>query len=119
MRTFRYARDWLCCTACAGYAVNRWVLPSSVKGVFMRHHFADLLLIPAALPLLLWLQRRLGLRGTDDPPTWREVGVTVVVWSLAAEGVGPLIFPQATADLRDVLAYAVGGFVAGLIWRSR
>lgn len=102
-----------------GYAVNRWLLPSAAKGAFMRHHFADLLLIPAALPPLLWLQRRLGVRHTDEPPAWSEVALAVVVWSVAAEGVGPLLFSRATADIRDVLAYAVGGWVAGLIWHSR
>lgn len=118
MRRFRYARDPLCGIACALYVANRWLLPLAWRGPFLRHHFNDLLFIPAALPLMLWLQRRLGLRATDAMPGAGEVLWHVVLWSLAAEVVGPHVFARATGDIWDVAAYAAGAAVALLFWQA-
>ena len=117
MRRFRYGGDFLCTGACAAYAVNTWLLPEAWRGPFLREHFNDSLLIPAALPLVLWLQRRLGLRLSDEPPRWAEVALAVALWSVAAELVAPLLFANATADWRDAVAYAAGGAIAGAWWR--
>lgn len=117
MKRFGYARDPVCLVACACYGVNRWLLPAALRGVFMRNHFSDLLLIPAALPLVLWVQRRLGLRQADLKPQWSEIVLHVVVWSVAAELIAPHFFPRATGDPWDVAAYASGALVAGLIWK--
>lgn len=118
MKAFGYARDPLCLLACAGYALNRWALRplGYASGNFMRGHFNDLLLIPAALPLLLWSQRRLGLRAHDAPPTWLEIGLHVLLWSVAAEALAPLCLAHATGDWLDVAAYAAGAAVAGAWW---
>ena len=118
MTRFGYGRDRLCWLACTLYAVNRWVLPATWKNPFLRNYFDDLLLIPAALPLMLWLQRRLGLRKTDAPPDWREVLLHLVIWSFAAEVIGPRLFQRATGDAWDVVAYAAGAIIATLVWRS-
>lgn len=119
MKRFGYARDPLCALACGGYALNRWLLRPLgwAAGPFMRGHFNDVLLIPAALPLVLWLQRRLSLRTTDAPPSWREVGLHFVVWSIAAEAIAPLIWRHATGDWLDVASYAAGAVVAGCWWQ--
>jgi hypothetical protein len=117
VRSFRYALDPLCLAAGAAYAANRWLLPATLKGPFLRGHFADLLLIPAALPLVLWLQRRLGLRTHDQRPEAGEVLLHLVVWSVAAEGIGPRLFARATGDTWDVAAYAAGA-AAALVWWS-
>lgn len=117
MKAFRYARDPLCMAACACYALNRWVVPAGMKGAFLRNHFDDTLLIPAALPLMLWLHQRLGLRPVDARPTWPEIGLHFVVWSIAAEGIAPHLFAHATGDPWDVAAYAAGALVAGLVWQ--
>lgn len=117
MSRFRYARDPLCYVACTCYALNRWCLPAALKGPFLRNHFSDTLLIPAALPLVLWVQRRLGLRTVDTPPTWNEILLHFVVWSIAAEVVGPHLFSRATGDVWDVAAYAAGGLIAGVFWQ--
>ena len=117
MRVFRYGGDLLCIGACAAYAVNTWLLPETWRGPFLREHFNDALLIPAALPLVLWLQRRLGLRDNDRPPTWPEIALAVGLWSIAAEVVAPLIFRNAVADWRDAVAYAAGAAIAGVWWR--
>jgi hypothetical protein len=67
----------------------------------------------------LWLERRSGLRNNDFPPTGREVLVIFVIWSFAAEVGAPLFFKQCTADPLDVVAYAIGGIVAGLSWSNK
>jgi hypothetical protein len=113
---FRYALDPVCLLACAAYGVGRWLLRTRVAGGFWHDQFTDLCFIPAALPLWLWCQRRLGLRNHDRRPDWREIGLHLAVWSVAAELVAPLLFHSATGDWRDVLAYGVGAAVAGGWW---
>lgn len=115
MNRFRYALDPLCLVACAGYAIGRGLRPRLPDG-FWHNHFTDLLLIPAALPLLLWVQRRLGLRTHDARPSWGEIGLHLAVWAIAAELVAPFVFHAATGDWRDVLAYSAGAVVAGSWW---
>ena len=117
---FRYWRDPLCIVSCAAYAVNRWVLkPHFAMGPFMRGHFDDVLLIPAALPLVLWLQRRLGLRTHDDIPRAGEILLHLAVWAFIAEGAGPWLTHHGTADWRDVIAYSAGAAVCYVLWRWR
>jgi hypothetical protein len=116
VKKYGYARDPVCLISCTFYAANRWCLPVTLKGPFLRNHFDDLLLIPAALPLILWLQRQLRLRTSDAPPDWREVLMHLVVWSVAAEVVGPRLFSHATSDIWDVVAYAAGAAVATILW---
>lgn len=120
MKRFSYVRDPACLLACAGYVANRWALRPLgwASGPFMRGHFNDLLLIPAALPLLLWLQRRLGLRTVDTPPSWREIALHLVVWSIAAEALAPLLGLHATGDWLDVAAYTAGALAAGCWWQA-
>jgi hypothetical protein len=119
VKRFGYGRDPLCALACGGYALNRWLLRPLgwAAGPFMRGHFNDCLLIPAALPLVLWLQRRLSLRPTDAAPSWREIGLHFAVWSLAAEAIAPHFLHRATGDWLDVAAYAAGAVVSGCVWQ--
>lgn len=117
MNRFRYAGDRLCLVACGLYALNRWLWPLAWKTPFLRYHFNDLLFIPAALPPILWLHRQLNWRPAEAWPTWREIGEHLAVWSIAAEWIGPKLFAHAVSDPWDVLAYAVGALVAGLLWR--
>ena len=116
MKRFRYGADPLCVVACALYALNRWWLRQHLGGDFLGGYFNDLLLIPAALPLVLWVQRRLGVRGSDARPAWREIALHAVVWSIAAEWLMPHVTARATSDWHDVLAYGIGGAVAGVWW---
>ncbi|MFT3867808.1 MAG: hypothetical protein QM715_04855 [Nibricoccus sp.] len=116
---YRYALDPVCLVACVLYAANRWCLPATFKGPFLRNHFNDSLLIPAALPLVLWVQRKLRLRRSDAKPNGKEVLLHLVIWSVAAEIIGPLLFSHATGDLWDVVAYTSGALVAWLIWNIR
>ena len=117
MKRFRYVRDPLCLAACLGYGVNRWLLPLALKGVFLRNYFDDTLLIPAALPLMLWLHQRLGLRPRDARPQWPEIALHLLIWSVAAELIAPHLFARATGDPWDVVAYSAGALVSGLVWQ--
>ena len=120
MRAFRYWRDPACLAACAAYALNRWLLkPHFAMGPFMRGHFADCLLIPAALPLVLWLQRRLGLRTHDGTPTSGEIFLHLAIWAFIAEGAGPFLTRRGTADWWDVAAYSAGAAACYVLWRWR
>lgn len=85
--------------------------------MFLQGYLADLLMIPAALPPVLWVQRRLSLRTHDEYPGQGEVWLHVAVWALAAEGVAPHLFHQATGDGWDVVAYALGAGVALVFWK--
>lgn len=117
MKRYGYGRDPVCVIACACYGANRWLLPAALRGPFLRNYFSDLLLIPAALPLVLWLQARLGLRPAELKPQRAEILLHVAVWSVAAELIAPHLFSRATGDPWDVVAYASGALAAGLLWR--
>jgi hypothetical protein len=115
VKSFRYWRDPLCLSCCALYLLNRWAVKPHSHSVFLRGHFNDLLLIPCALPLLLWLQRKLGLRPHDGPPTAGEIAFHLAIWSVLFEVVGPHVL-RVTGDALDVLAYVLGSVVAGIWW---
>jgi hypothetical protein len=117
VKPFGYGRDPLCLIAIGLYALNRWGVKPQVNLPFLHDHFNDLLLIPAALPLILWVQRRLGWRDHDRSPDPKEIALHLVVWSLIAEVAGPHFFDHATGDWRDITAYASGAVFAWAWWR--
>ncbi len=117
MNRLLYLRDGLFFLSCSLYAINRWALKPRVHSPFLHDHFNDMLLIPCALPILLLMQRSLGLRDHDKPPTPGEIALYLVVWSILFEGIGPYIFPHSVGDPWDVAAYIVGGIFAGLWWQ--
>ena len=116
MTQFRYLHDPMFLVAAAGYALNRWLLKPLVPSPFLRGHFNDLLLIPAALPVMLWVQRIVGLREHDRAPSWAEMTLHLAVWSLICEFIDPHWLHHGTADAWDVVAYSVGGVMACLWW---
>ena len=116
MKQYGYMRDRVFLLAAAAYALNRWLLKSLVPSPFLHGYFNDLLLIPAALPLALWVQRMVGLRERDQAPTWAEMILHVGVWSVICEAIGPHWLHRGTADVLDIVAYAVGGVIACLWW---
>lgn len=116
MSRFGYLRDPMFLGAVGGYVLNRWLLKPLLSSPFMHGHFNDLLLIPAALPVVLWVQRLIGLRKHDLAPSWSEMILHLAVWSLICEFIGPHWLHHGTADVWDVVAYAAGGVVACLWW---
>ena len=116
MSRFQYLRDRLFLAAAAGYVLNRWLLKPLLPFQFLHEHFDDVLLIPAALPVILWVQRFICLRKHDLAPSWSEMGLHLLVWSVICEFVGPYWLRCGTADVWDVTAYAAGGIAACLWW---
>ncbi len=116
VKPFRYAADPLCLSACGAYAVNRLWLKSWIGGAFLRGHFNDLLLIPAALPLVLWLHARLGWRQGDEMPGAPEIALHTGIWAVACEWIGPRFIHHSVGDVADVFCYAAGAIAAGLWW---
>src|ERR1044071_2652684 len=119
MRPFGYLRDPLFILGCTSYALNRWwIKPHAHAGLF-HSYFNDFWLIPCALPPVLWLHRRLGLRTHDAPPRISEIVLHLAFWSLLFEWVGPRFLAHATGDPGDALAYALGALLAGLWWHRQ
>jgi len=119
MRRFRYAADPLFLCGCGAYALNRWVLKPNVASTFLHGYFNDLLLIPCALPLALWMQRRLGLRKHDNIPDGGEVLFHLAIWCVLFELIGPHLIRHTTGDPLDMLAYAIGALLSWAWWRRR
>jgi len=117
MKRFGYWRDPMFLLCCGLYALNRWMLKPQLHSGFLHGQFNDLLLIPCALPLVLWVQRVLGLRTHDLPPTVFEIISHLAVWSVLFEFIGPRVFPV-TGDPLDVLVYFAGGVFAAMWWNA-
>jgi hypothetical protein len=121
-RNFRYFADPLCVAALLIYAANRWLFkPWGVGGNFGLSYLNDVLCLPLLLPMILYVQRRLGLRGSDAPPRPWEILQHWVIFSVVFE----LILPRypgwfrTTADPLDVVAYLAGGIGGWLWWSGR
>lgn len=119
MKKFTYLSDGLFLISSLLYALNRWFIKPRVHSPFMHDHFNDLLLMPCALPVLLWLQRRLNLRSHDGPPTAGEIALYCAVWSVQCEIIGPHLLRRATGDPWDVVSYVVGAILAGFWWHRK
>ena len=65
--------------------------------------------MPAALPVVLWFQRLLGLRKHECPPSWPEMFFHLAVWSVMCKIIGPFYFHIGVADPWDILFFAAGG----------
>jgi len=99
MRRFGYLHDRLFWAALGLYLINRLVVLPHLGGFFHNHvhwiwaflhsHLDDWLLIPAALPVVLWLQKLAGLRKQDLPPGWGEMFLHLAVWSVMCKMVAP------------------------------
>lgn len=116
VKRFGYLRDPLFVAACALYAVNRWLIKPQVDVSLFHNWFNDALLIPCALPVVLFLHRRFGLRPHDRPPGSGEIAAHLAGWALLFEFVGPLLMRHTTGDPWDVLAYVVGGLLSWMWW---
>jgi hypothetical protein len=116
---FAYLADKTFLSACVLYAANRfWGKPLLGDSLhFLRNHLDDCLLIPGALPPLLYAFRKLGLRRDDSPPTFREVAEWTLLWSVAFEWAFPRFLHKGVSDWWDVLGYTAGALVSWQLWR--
>jgi len=126
MNRFGYLHDRLFEFSLAAYAVNRLVIRPHLAGFlhshlqwawpFLHSHFDDLLLMSAALPVVLWIQRLTGLRKHDLPPTWAEMFSHLAIWSVMCKIVGPVYCHIGVADPWDILFFTGGGLAACHWW---
>ena len=70
---FLYLRDPLFLLCVLTYFVNRFVLKAIWTTGFIHEHLNDLICLPFWVPILLFAQRRVGLRDNDDPPRSAEL----------------------------------------------
>ena len=117
---FRYLRDPLFLICLTTYFVNRFVLKSIWHAGFFHEHLNDLICIPFCVPIMLWTERRTGLRSDDEIPRASEVMIPLAVWSVVFE----LYLPRTayfgrwcTSDFRDIMYYALGAAAAAVFWR--
>jgi hypothetical protein len=117
---FGYFRDpiFLCCLAV--YLVNREAIKPHLLhySSFFHGHLNDCLFVPVALPLFLWVYRRLGLRPDDGAPRWWEVALHLAAWSVFFKWLGPAFLHRGVADPVDLFCYASGGAAAWWGWRT-
>lgn len=122
-RRFRYLADPACVGSLLLYAASRWLLkPHHIGGALTHDYLNDFLCLPLFLPMILWGQRRIGLRRHDAPPRLWEILQHAAVFSVIFEVVLPR-YPEyfrTTADPFDAVAYFLGGLVAAwtIWWRD-
>ncbi|BCS34972.1 hypothetical protein TBR22_A41980 [Luteitalea sp. TBR-22] len=116
-RPFRYVREPLFLAAVGSYVLIRAATRVVGHPVgWATGQQVDVLLLPVGLPPWLWLERRVGWRADDRPPTLAEVGLLLGAWSVAAEVLAPALVHGPVSDPLDVVAYVLGGIACLLVW---
>jgi len=119
---FRYYTDPVCIACLIIYPVNRWYLkPHHIGGWFTHGYLNDVMCLPLFLPMILYVQRLVGLRTHDGYPRWWEILQHWVIFSVVFELILPTmpgVFTH-TQDPWNAVAYLVGGVLAGMIWNWR
>lgn len=125
-RRFRYLRDPLFLSAVGLYLLNRYVVKPATGDAsdFFHCHLNDLLCLPFWLPPILWINRGLGIRRHDAPPTVGELMLFLLLWSWLFEVIAPapalnVLLPHAVGDAWDIVAYAAGAAISAWLWHSR
>jgi len=117
---FLYLRDPLFLASVATYFVNRLVLKIIWTSGFVHEHLNDLICIPFWVPIMLYVQRLLGLRAADGAPQSAEIVIPLLAWSWIFEIILPktaILADRCTADFMDICYYALGAFFAALFWK--
>ena len=116
---FRYLKDPLFLVCVVSYFANRFVFKNIWETGFVHEHFNDVICIPFWIPIMLWLQRRVGFRASDGPPEAYEIIIPVIIWSWVFEIILPatkLLGDLCVADYRDIFCYSAGALGASLFW---
>jgi hypothetical protein len=129
MKPFGYLQDKLFLSALSIYSLNKLLILPHFSGVlrlhafwiwiFLHGHLDDLLLMPAALPVVLWVHRQLAWRKHDGPPGWGEMAGHLIIWSVVCKLAGPRYLHLGVADPWDLLCFAAGGMAACLWWHHK
>ena len=106
-RSFQYLADPACIVSLLLYALNRHVLkPHHIGGWFTHGYLNDVLCLPLFVPMILYVQRHLGLRPHDGYPTLWELFQNWAAFRIVFQVVIPR-YPKifiAAGDPRDILA---------------
>ncbi|MDC0267910.1 hypothetical protein OAK97_01240 [bacterium] len=96
-----------------GHRLWQYISPASG---WMSSYWNDIWMLPCALPPVLCLYERLGLRRVDLQLSLPEILWHGLLWGMMAEWLGPMFFQHVTGDPWDLLAYGVGGGMLYLRW---
>lgn len=118
---YKYIKDPLFIACVVVYFVNRFFIkPLTIGKIsFFNSYVNDLICFPFWLPIVLFLTRKVRLRGHDDPPDFYELLFYLLLWSFFFEFLGPAFgqhFNYPVADPWDIVCYAVGCLIAGIYW---
>ena len=118
--TFGYWRDPVFLVCLVIYVINRLVIKPSLHSYspFFHGHLNDSLTVPVALPIYLFVYRKINFRPDDQPPRWWEVVLHAAVWIVFFEWFGPKVLHQGVYDPTDSWCLAGGGLVAWAIWHG-
>ena len=117
---FRYLADPLFLVCLVLYFVNRCALKQVVEDGFLHDHLNDLICIPFWVPIMVFLMRKVRLRGDDAPPRAEEILIPLVMWSAIFELYLPRLAYFAhlsVSDPLDVLCYTMGALLASVVWQ--
>jgi hypothetical protein len=118
---FRYLKDPLFLACFSAYWLHRILSSCGMSTPLLRSYLNDAICIPFWIPIVLWVQRRLGVRRHDGPPQGHEVVIPLLILALVFEVILPATRAWsglAAADPNDVLCYAAGGLGAAYFWTS-
>ena len=117
---FRYLLDPLFLACVALYFLNRFVIKPNCDFVFFHAWLNDVICIPFWIPVMLAGMRLTRLRRHDNPPTFAEIGIPLVLWSWWFEIYLPnLVGSRHYADPWDIVAYSSGAVFAYWFWKRR
>jgi hypothetical protein len=116
---FRYLADPVCIISLIIYPINRFILkPHHVGGWFTHGYLNDVLCLPLFVPMILYFEHLIGLRKHYGFPRAWEIFQNWAAFSIVFQLVIPR-FPKTfitAGDPCDMLAYAIGGVIAGVYW---
>ena len=116
---FKYVRDPLFLVCFFAYWINRCLESYGLSPILARSYLNDLICIPFWIPIMLWMQKRIGLRESDEPPRAFELVIPLAIWSLVFEVVLPTTRTWsglAVPDVNDVVCYALGAAISMRFW---
>jgi len=118
-RSFRYFTDPACVISLIIYPINRFYLkPHHIGGWFTHGYLNDVLCLPLFVPMILYVQHIVGLRRHVRFPSLWEIFQSWAAFVLVFQVITPR-YPKVfitAGDPFDILAYLVGGIVAGIYW---
>jgi hypothetical protein len=118
-RPFRYFADPVCIACLIIYPINRFYLkPHHIGGWFTHGYLNDVMCLPLFVPMILYLQRILGVRTHDGYPRIWELLQHWAIFAIVFQAILPR-YPKlfiTAGDPYDMIAYAAGGIIGWVIW---